>query len=651
MANFGDFFMQLLSNALRVTRLEAALFRNFPKLRLSVVGIVLIPALYAFIYLTSVWDPANRTAQLPAVIVNLDQGTQVQGKQVLLGAELAAGLKAKNAFGFRETQDPELAKREVREGKILFALIVPPDFSAQAMGAAAAGAGKLVVYASEGNNYAGAGFARRFAAEVGHQLNETLNEKRWEAVLGATASSADSLTRLREGVAMLQAGAQTLDAGLVQAHSGSTQLSAGIGKLSDGVSALGEGVKQLGAGARTLDSKKPAAADLQSLKAGAAQLASGHADLQKGLVQLEGGAGKLVDGATQMREQTKTVPIVGAKISVGAGQLADGATQLRDGLQTAAQGEAKLAAGSQTLAKGVDQLADGFGAYSAGVSMLAAKFPADAQLDELSAGGATAAAASTQLNAGLGKLQAGSTQLHAGLQTLGASLPQGVPGLPGTAKGLAASVEPEVQIDAPVTNQGQGLAPNFIPVSLWLGAVMTAFIFHLRRLPEAAMGTSRPALLLGKMGVLGSINLAQAGVVFLMSAFLLDLHPTHAVGLGLTMAVASLTFMLVILFLVRALGDAGKAVALVLLILQLSSAGGVMPVELTNEFFRAISPWLPFTWAVRAVRASTFGAFGNEWATSLGVLALFGLAAFSLSMFVGRWKFVSPQEHRPAMDI
>lgn len=125
--------MKFLNSALHVARLEAALFRNFPKLRFSVVGIVLIPALYSFIYLTSVWDPANRTSQLPAAIVNLDRGVEMQGKQVNLGAELATSLKGKHAFGFADSSDAELAKREVREGKILFALIVPPEFSANAM--------------------------------------------------------------------------------------------------------------------------------------------------------------------------------------------------------------------------------------------------------------------------------------------------------------------------------------------------------------------------------------------------------------------------------------------------------------------------------------------------------------------------------------
>lgn len=643
--------MALLKDAFLVAKLEGALFRNFPKLRAAVVGIILIPTLYTFIYLMSVWDPASRTSNLPAVVVNLDKGTTVQGKPVNLGTDLARALKEKRAFGFVESADAEAAKRDVRAGRYLFTLIVPADFSAQAMGAASVGAGKLTVYASEGNNYAGAGFAKRFASELTHQLNESINEKRWEAVLGTTASSSDSLARLRDGVARLDAGAGELSVGLSRAHGGSDKLAAGARQLSGGVTQLTDGVKQLGAGAHTLDSKKPSPADLQKIKAGGAQLAAGHTELQSGMVQLQGGADRLVEGANKFREETKGIPLVGGRVSAGAAQLAGGAEQLRAGLGTATEGQARLSAGAQSLSQGVDQLADGFAAYSNGVSTLASSFPPDGKLDELTAGAGKLSAASAQLQQGLGQLDGGAARLRAGIATLASALPSGVQGMPGTAPGLASSVAPVIEIDAPVKNQGQGLAPNFIPVSLWLGAVMTAFIFHLRRLPEAAQGASRASLLLGKMGILGSINLAQTAVLFLMAAFVLQIHIAHAAGLALTMVVASLTFMLILLALVRLFGDTGKAVALILLILQLSAAGGVTPVELTNDFFRTVSPWLPFTWAIKAVRASAFSAFGNEWASALGRLALFGASAFVIAMFAGRWKFVSPADHRPAMDI
>lgn len=643
--------MRIFRDAWQVARLESRLLQAFPKLRFSLLGIVLIPALYAFIYLESVWDPASQTGHLPAAIVNLDRGTQANGTPVNLGADLVASLKAGKQFGFYDAPDAEAAHAAVRTGGTLFALVIPADFSASALGAQAPGAGRLVVYASEGNNYAGAGFAKRFADELGHRLNASLSEKRWTVVLGAAASASGSLEQLHQGVDKLRNGAAQLQAGVGKAEHGAGQLAAGGRDLSQGVGQLTEGMRQLGAGIRTLDARKPAAEDLNRLKAGAAQLADGHGQLEKAFPQMEDGARKLADGAHQLQEQSRGIPIAGTKVAAAAGQLGDGAGQLRGALATAGQGETRLAAGSRELAKSVGQLSDGFAAYAGGVSMIAAKLPPDSSLEQLAAGARTLQAGQGELHQGLVQLAAGSQQLRAGLDTLAAALPASAPAMAGTPGGLATSVQPQLVIDAPVQTNGLGLAPNFIPVSLWLGAVMTAFIFHLRRLPEEAAGRGRASLLLGKLGLLWTVNLAQAALVLAMTWGLLGLQPANGLGLALTMAVSSCTFMLLILTLVRLFGDAGKAVALILLVLQLSAAGGVLPVELTNDFYRAVSPFLPFTWSIKAVRASAFGALGGDWGAALGVLAATGAALFIAAMVVGRWKFVPPAEHRPAMDL
>jgi len=97
--------------------------------------------------------------------------------------------------------------------------------------------------------------------------------------------------------------------------------------------------------------------------------------------------------------------------------------------------------------------------------------------------------------------------------------------------------------------------------------------------------------------------------------------------------------------------DVGKALALVFLILQLSAAGGVLPIELTGAVFRDLSPWLPFTWVVRAFRASLFGAYDNTWLTAWGAILMAAAVAFVISTVVGRWRFVSEAEHRPALDL
>ncbi len=643
--------MSLIRRALRVARPDAQLLRAFPKVWLSVAGIVLIPALYAFIYLASVWDPASRTGLLEATIVNLDQGSEIGGSPVNIGSDLVRTLQARRIFDFHNDTDPEHARREVREGRKLFALIIPADFSASALRAAAPGASKVLVYVSEGNNYAGAGFARRFANELAFQVNGTLSERRWEVVLGQASESADNLAQMREVVARLHQGSVTLDAGIQRAHEAGSQLAGGALRLSEQVGTAADGMQQMAKALRAMDARKPPQADLQALKTGAAQLAEGSASLAKNFPTLENGARQLAQGAGSMRDEMRGVLFVGEGAADAANRLAEGATQLGTGLRTAREAQQRLAAGAQSVADGTAQAVDALGAYAAGVSSLSARLPQDAQVDALASGSRQLADGGRDLYAGLGALRSGSSRLAVGVTALQSALPGTLPSLAGTSKGLANPVEPQFEIDAPVGTNGMGFLPNFIPVSLWLGAALAPFVFPLRRVPQTLAGESQTALLLGKLAILVPINLVQVLVIFIMCALVLGLHPAHAAGLVLTMAVSAITFTLLIVLLLTSLGDIGKAAALVLVILQLSSAGGVVPIELTNDFYAAISGWMPFTWSIKAVRATAFDAFGGEWASSLGVLALFGLVAFALTLKTARWTFIPESEHRPAVEI
>ena len=94
-----------------------------------------------------------------------------------------------------------------------------------------------------------------------------------------------------------------------------------------------------------------------------------------------------------------------------------------------------------------------------------------------------------------------------------------------------------------------------------------------------------------------------------------------------------------------------RSLAMVFLAVQLSSSGGILPVELSGGIYQILSPWLPFTWVVKALRASMFGAFDQGWLSAWGPIVLIGALAWLSACFVGQWKFVSPEEHRPAMDI
>lgn len=643
--------MKFISDAWAIFKTELTLFQRFPKLRVSAIGVVVIPAIYALTYLSSVRDPAAHTGELRAAVVNLDQGLVYRGQDVNIGQDVAKSIKEKRTFNFVDFKDAEEARLAVRQGKLSFALIIPYDFSANAVPGLEAAGARLVMYASEGNNYNAANLAKRFASELGHQVNINLNEKRWSLVLTTATGSVDKLTQLRTGAYTLNEGAKKLTAGVVKAGVGSETLAKGADGLSGGVQQLTDGVKQLGSGLRSMDAQRPQPQDLLALKSGSAELVAGQAALGQGLQELHVNAGKLAAGSAKLHEETKGIPLVGGRIAEGVDQLTDGAKQLGDGLQSAKNGQSQLADGTQKLHVGVGKLADGMAAMGGGVHTAVAKLPPDAKLDELASGSRSLAGGAQDMKKGLVQLQTGVKELASGLNLLYTSLPASIDTPDGSARGLADSVEPALEMVAPVPNNGAGFAPNFLATSLWLGAVMTAFIFHLRRLPLMAAPASNPAKFLGKLGILGAIVVSQALVILLMSLFLLDLPVAKLLPYMLTLVSTSLTFLCIILALTRAFGDTGKAAALLLMVLQLSSAGGVLPVELSGGIYQAVSPYLPFTWVIKTLRACLFGAFDGDWFHPWLIIAMIGSIAGLLAMFVGKWKYVTQEEHRPAMDI
>ena len=212
--------MGFFSQVLLIVRIEAGFFVRFHKLLLATIVVALIPAIYTLIYLSSVWDPASHTQSLAVALVNMDQDLEYQGQTFNVGKEVVSRLKAQNKFGFQESSDEKAVRQAVREGKLAFALIIPSDFSSNAIPGAQQGAGKLTVYTSEGNNYQIAHLARRFAEDMGHAVNESLNERRWTLVLTAAAGSQRNLDRLRVGVGELIAGAHELEAGAVKSDAG-----------------------------------------------------------------------------------------------------------------------------------------------------------------------------------------------------------------------------------------------------------------------------------------------------------------------------------------------------------------------------------------------------------------------------------------------
>ena len=643
--------MKLFDHLWFILRLEAQAFTRYPKLIAATLAVALVPALYAFIYLSSVWDPASRIGALPAGLVNLDQGVEYRGQVFNAGWEVAATLRKKQTFGFQDFSDEALAREQVRRGALAFVLVIPRDFSSNAVPGHEAGAGKLVVYTSEGNNFESALLARSFARELGHDVNESLNERRWKLVLLNAAGSQRSVDRLREGVHQLRSGAHELKMGMQPLLGGAHQAALGAQRLNSGVDQLNNGMRQLGSGIRSMDAKRPRNSELERLKAGAEQLAAGHVDLSKGLTELQAGAQTVHANVGSFRDQARDNLLVPAKVSDKLDLLLDGVAQLDTGLHTATEAQGKLGDGAEALSTGVATLTTGLRSLNQGLRSMVQKLPEDSQLDELDHGTDSLVRGNHALDEGLQHAKQGADRLSTGMDLLWDSLPADVDTPEGSAQGLANSVRPVMEVVAPVPNSGSGFAPNIIPAALWLGAGVAAFLIHVRVLPKQAQSFSSPVKLLGKLAIPLGVVLLQAALVYATVVWGLQLRVDSPGLFTLALALSSVTFLLIVVALTRVMGDAGKAVAMIFLAVQLSSSGGILPVELSGTLFSAISPWLPLTWVVRAMKVSMFGAYGGAWQHPLEVIAATCALALLSACWLGRWRYVRISTLRPAVDF
>lgn len=643
--------MQFLHQLGAVARIEAHFFARFAQLRLAALVVACIPALYALIYLSSVWDPASHTESLAVGLVNLDQNMVYQGQEVNVGQEVMDRLKERHTFGFVDVATEESARQQVRQGALAFALIIPADFSSNAVPGAQPGAGRLVVYTSEGNNYQSAFLAKRFADDLVHAVNDSLNERRWALVIQTSAGSQRSVQRLRSGVAELREGAHALHHGSAKAADAALQLRQGTRAVDEGIDTLTDDLKEAATGLRAMDASRPKPAELQRLRHGSESLVQGHEELGLGVGELQLGSRQLVQGVERFRDQAADSWLVPPSVNEHLTQLHQGATQLDEGVAAVQSGQQKLTEGAKGLHVGVTSLTTAAHTLGNHLHTVVSKLPEDDSLSQLSSGSSQVRKGSEALAAASQDLRGGAERLAAGVDILMTSLPTALQTVEGSAEGMAKSVQPQVEVVAAVANQGSSFAPNVIPAALWLGAGIIAFLVHVRVMPSQVQTYSRSAQLLGKMLVPTGIVLLQAALVWLAVVEVLHITVLHPGALWAVLATASIAFLCIVFALTRALGDAGKALAMLFLAIQLSSSGGVLPVELSGGWFAQISPWLPMTWVVKALKASMFGAYDSAWEQPLLLIAATIVVALGSAIAWGRWRYVDATQMRPSVEF
>ncbi|WP_334665794.1 YhgE/Pip domain-containing protein [Streptomyces cyaneofuscatus] len=686
---------------MRSPKLAALELRRFRRGKLpaaALVALLLLPLLYGALYLFSFWDPYGNLDKLPVALVNNDKGASNDGKRVEAGDEISDKLLDSKVFAWHEVSSAE-AEKGVEDGTYYLSLTMPADFSKKiaSSGGDSPETGALQVRTNDANNYIVGQISKTVFGEVRNAASTNASRGFLDRIFvnfsdlhDKTADAAKGADELKGGISKAKKGSKELADGLKDSKAGTERLSDGIVKLNTGAGEVASGARQVAGGTQQLadkvnsaagraspfftyfkengksigetarlaaDGAKTARENLGKLVAAAPAAAADartaadelgevyrtrceEADEpdQASCPALKKASEAASDAATTAADVSKLVSSQNGELKTlsshlaafqkQAENLAQHAPNLESDLEKAVKDVNALNTGAQKVAKGAVALHTGLGNARTG---------------------------SADLNTGMGKLKTGAENLDGGLFRLGdgsAELAQGlndgVEKIPDYDKKdrdartdvMADPVKLASKSLHAAPNYGTGFAPYFIPLSLWVGAMVAYMI--IQPLNKRALSTGASAWRIAFAGWLpvAAIGILQVGALMAVLHWGLGLEMERSAGTIAFLALVTCCFGAIVQWLNACFGAAGRILVLVVLMLQLTSAGGTYPVQTSPGFFGAIHPYLPMTYVVEGLRRLiTGGPLGPVW-LGCAVLGAFTVGALALTAFTARRKQV-----------
>mgnify|MGYP003600445089 FL=1 len=314
-----------------------------------IISLMLIPALYNLIFLSSMWDPYGKLSDLSVAVVNQDKSAQLNGKAINLGKAVTDNMVEGKALDYHVVTD-DTAQKGLKNGDYFMVVTFPSDFSENAGSLVGNEPKKTIIHyqTSVGHNF----IASKMSDSAMEKLKQSVANNITETY---TKTIFKNLSTLSTGVGKAADGSGQLVNGSKDLASGSNEITTNLAKLSesslafkDGADTLNVGLGQYVAGVNTLKAGtgefKTA---VSSYTDGAAQLANGTNQLATGTAGLAAGAAELSNGVSRINE------------------LVDGSAKLSNGLQ-------ELSGNIDTnklndLKNGIAQLQTGLDAYNESV--------------------------------------------------------------------------------------------------------------------------------------------------------------------------------------------------------------------------------------------------------------------------------------------
>lgn len=580
-----------------MVRAELARLWSTKMARLALVALMCVPIIYGGLYLWANQDPYSKLDQVPVALVVSDTGADDNGTTTNFGNDVADQLIEDGSFQWHRVSAKNAAAG-VKNGAYDFSVTLPSNFSQSLTSSDSDNPrqAEVLLTTNDANSYLASTIGEQAVKTIRTSIVKTVNEKAANTFLDGLAEVRVNLVDAVDGTQKLLDGANTAVDGSAQLADGTAQLATGSATLRDGLAEL---------------QSKTASLPAQSaqLAAGAAQVAAGNQKIAGYGTQVAGVTQQIADevpaARARIQQDLTDLGLDQAQIDrvlAGLDPLGQRITSGNQQVQAAAGQLNTLASGAQQVATGAQALADASPALVQGIGQAAS-------------GSSQLADGASQANDGAQSLASGLVTLRDGLQTLEDGLSNGVSQIPDNtdaqrdaqAKNIADPVTLKNTAVTSAGTYGAGLAPFFVSLAAWIGIYALFLIVKpVSRRAITALHSPIKVTLAGWItpGALGAIQMVA---LFGVLAGALHFEIQNPIGTYGMMVLASLTFTAIILALNIWLGSVGQFLGLVLMVLQLVTAGGTFPWQTLPEPLAWLHHFLPMGFAVDGIRQLMYG--------------------------------------------
>lgn len=196
---------------------------------------------------------------------------------------------------------------------------------------------------------------------------------------------------------------------------------------------------------------------------------------------------------------------------------------------------------------------------------------------------------------------------------------------------VASPVSMETKAVYPIETYGSAMAPFYTVLAIWVGALILVALIHVKVAPIENLKVRPWQAFFGRYITFFLIGQAQTAITVLGDLFYVDIQCPHPFLFWLASAASSFVFTLLIYSLTVAMGNVGEAVAVIVMVIQVAGAGGTFPIEVLPEVYQMIYKFLPFTYCMNALRECVGGLYKNDYWMDLRALGIYIL----ISLFIG----------------